>query len=217
MAMLIQIPILHTMGDVTQGLPEHMVKRDLSLVQLLNEHTTRYWQWLIPSFMSHLKEAGLIDRKGRFTRPAHVFLDGLWRPGHELIWAIRRHKLDQKAQAYELVTRLCAARAVLQKTELKCLLGKKITSDEQLGLITKLRDTYAANRIERILLAEPNVLGIFIIGAGHPRLTLPSPIEVKVFHRADLWPERFLREFFGNGAEFPMCVPDDFGHAAGYR
>jgi hypothetical protein len=222
MSLLYQLPVPHTIGDQTAGMSPQQVKEVTSdkayhNLKLINPYLGQYWQYFTASFMQHLYETGLINRKKRFTRPVHVFMDALDRPGHELLRIIREHELHLQSPAYGLLTRLCAAGGVLEETELKTKLRLGPKSDEELDRITRERDDYIEQRIASVLSgAEPDAVAILIIGGAHRRMRLPAPHEVKIYHRMDLLPLRMLKVFFDETLSTPMCMPDDFGHKAGH-
>ncbi len=216
MATLYQVPMLH--GWINQT---NHANLEISDALVRDEIATAYWKALIPSFMEQLRIDGLLNKKKRFVKPVHIFLDGIWTTEtREFLASIRQEKAHVDSQMYELLTRLHAAGAVLQRTELACLLGHPFDGQEKLERRTQLRDKYIAHRVAQILSRQAEAVGVLIIGCGHHRLTLPSNIEVKIFHRFDILPRRYIEMEANHTAyyrECPFVYPDDFGHVAGYE
>ncbi len=215
MAVLYHLPILHaSVGskDPRAALIDPWVRIELARI------TREYFEILIPSFFDQLREDGLLNRKKKFLKPVHMFLDGVWRPGHELLQHVRASRSHEESPMYELVTRLQAAGAVLQKTELACLLGRTLWSpgedikaaEERRTRIDFLRELYIASRVRRTLL-QKDAIGILILGGAHKRLNLPENIQTLVYHRADIC-ERSTLKAINREMTSPLFEPDDFGH-----
>ena len=78
----------------------------------------------------------------------------------------------------------------------------------------KLREQDIAQRIGQKLLNEPQAMGVLLLGAAHPLLSLPSGIETRVYHRIDCFEKRML-PWFEKYQMALFCSPDDFGHIPG--
>ncbi|HEV7449641.1 MAG TPA: hypothetical protein VGP13_03850 [Candidatus Paceibacterota bacterium] len=216
------MPILHA-GEGNAIQPGELDKANLAArmenIRISREYT-KIMSW---SLMEQLNKDGLLNKKRKFIRPTHLFLDGASIPGHEYLRLIREQDLHRSSYLFSLVTRLHAAGAVFHRTELGCLNSKRhladVTDKEvyryKVDRLTALRDVYIAYRIRKILGPHPEGIGILLLGAAHQRIDAGPGIRTQIFHRGDLFDKETL-EYLDlgkiSGKKTVIEFPDDFGH-----